>query len=94
MKGKDWCHFAARLSRSSLHRFLKRGALGHEDEKYSYLVASKAPHTSSGARVLRHPLKKKGRTLATLCSAEGLEQRVFKGKEKKKFGGVVLFISA
>lgn len=84
MQGKDWCHFAARLSRSSLHRFLKRGALGHEDEKYAYLVASKAPHTPSGVRVLRHPLRKKGHTLATLCTAEGLEQRVFKGKEKKE----------
>lgn len=84
MKGKDWCHFSARLSRSSLHRFLKRGALGHEDEKYSYLVASKTPHTPSGARVLRHPIKKKGHTIATLCTGEGLKQGVFKGKEKKE----------
>lgn len=83
MQGKDWCHFAARLSRSSLHRFLKKGELGHEDEKYAYLVASKAPHFPSGARVLRHPLVKKGHTLATLCTPEGLEQRVFKGKDKK-----------
>ena len=84
MVGKDWCHFAARLSRSSLHRFIKKGALGHEDEKYSYLIASKQPYAPSGARVLRHPIRKKGHVLAMLCTAEGLEQRVFKGKEKKE----------
>lgn len=84
MVGKDWCHFAARLSRSSLHRFIKKGALGHEDEKYSYLIASKQPHTPSGARVIRHPIRKKGHVLTTVCTAEGLEQRVFKGKEKKE----------
>lgn len=92
MQGKDWCHFATRLSRSSLHRFLKKGTLGHEDEKYAYLVASKAPHTHSGARVLRHPLKKKGYILTTLCTNEGLEQKVFKGKEKKdvQWGSLIL----
>lgn len=84
MVGKDWCHFAARLSRSSLHRFLKKGSMGHEDEKYSYLIASKMPHKPSGARVLRHPIKRKGHTLATLCTAEGIKQGVFKGKEKKE----------
>ena len=84
MTGSDWCHFSARLSRSSLHRTLKKGALGHEDEKYSYLIASKEPHTPSGARILRHPLKRKGHTVATLCTAEGLQQKTFTGKERKK----------
>ncbi|MCP5505550.1 MAG: hypothetical protein H7A38_01530 [Chlamydiales bacterium] len=84
MKGSDWCHFSARLSRSSLHRFLKKGSLGHEDEKYSYLIASKTPHIPSGSRVLRHPLKKKGHTVAMLCTEEGVKQSVFKGKEKKE----------
>jgi ribosomal protein RSM22 (predicted rRNA methylase) len=83
MSGKDWCHFSARLSRSSLHRTLKKGTLGHEDEKYSYLVASKTPHTPSGARILRTPLKRKGHTVATLCTAEGLVQKTFTGKARK-----------
>lgn len=80
----DWCHFSARLPRSSLHRFLKKGSLGHEDEKFSYLIASKKGHTSSGARVLRHPTKRKGHTVATLCTNHGLVQKTFTGKERKK----------
>lgn len=83
MTGNDWCHFATRLPRTSLHRTLKKGALGHEDEKYSYLIASKQPHKPSGARILRHPIKRKGHTVATLCTAEGLQQKTFTGKERK-----------
>lgn len=84
MTGSDWCHFSARLSRSSLHRALKKGALGHEDEKYSYLIASKASYKPSGVRVLRHPIKKKGHTIATLCTSHGLQKKTFTGKERKK----------
>ncbi|QVL57735.1 MAG: hypothetical protein KFB93_01280 [Simkaniaceae bacterium] len=84
MSGSDWCHFSARLSRTSLHRTLKKGSLGHEDEKYSYLIASKAQHTPRGARILRHPIKKKGHTIATLCTSEGVVQKTFTGKERKK----------
>ena len=83
MSGSDWCHFSVRLSRTALHRTLKKGSLGYEDEKYSYIIASKKPHTPSGARILRTPLKRKGHTVATLCTEEGLIQKTFTGKERK-----------
>ena len=84
VSGSDWCHFSVRLSRSSLHRTLKKGSLGHEDEKYSYLIASKKSHTPFGARVLRHPIKRKGHTVATLCTSQGLQQKTFTGKNREE----------
>ncbi|MBF5059264.1 small ribosomal subunit Rsm22 family protein [Candidatus Neptunochlamydia vexilliferae] len=83
MVGSNWCHFSVRLPRTSLHRKLKKGSLGYEDEKYSYLIASKEPHSPSGARILRHPLKRKGHSVATLCTKEGLIEKTFTGKERK-----------
>jgi ribosomal protein RSM22 (predicted rRNA methylase) len=51
----DWCHFAARVQRSALHRQLKSAKHPYEDEKFSYLVFSRTPAQRAPARVLRHP---------------------------------------
>ena len=78
--GRDWCHFAARINRTTLHRQLKNGALSYEDEKFSYLVASRARWPQARGRVLRHPQYRKGAVSLTVCTAEpGLAaQTVFK----------------
>jgi ribosomal protein RSM22 (predicted rRNA methylase) len=72
--GADWCHFAARVSRSSLHRRVKGGSLPYEDEKYSY-VAAVAPALAASAaprapRIVRKPQLRKGQVLLDLCTAE------------------------
>ena len=70
--GDDWCHFSARVSRSAQHRRLKGGTLGHEDEKFSYLAAIRGTVRSTlGARVLRHPQKRKGMVTMRLCQNAG-----------------------
>ncbi|MFC9861559.1 MULTISPECIES: small ribosomal subunit Rsm22 family protein [unclassified Streptomyces] len=71
--GTDWCHFSARVSRSSLHRRVKGGSLSHEDEKFSYVVATRFPVLPVAARVTRRPQIRKGQVLLELCTRdEGL----------------------
>lgn len=68
--GTDWCHFAARVSRSSLHRQVKGGSLPYEDEKFSYVVATRFPVTPVRARVIRKPQIRKGQVLLDLCTRD------------------------
>ncbi|MFF5972381.1 small ribosomal subunit Rsm22 family protein [Streptomyces sp. NPDC012769] len=82
--GTDWCHFAARVSRSSLHRQVKGGSLPYEDEKYAYVAATRFPaaqETSAApavavtpvtARITRRPQIRKGQVLLELCGPDGL----------------------
>lgn len=69
--GDDWCHFAARVNRSSRHRTLKAGSLGHEDEKFSYVVAVRGEAEQAPGRVVRHPQTRKGLVTLRVCSADG-----------------------
>jgi ribosomal protein RSM22 (predicted rRNA methylase) len=90
----DWCHFAVRLERTSLHRRLKAGELGYEDEKFSYVVAAKGRPWPAAARIVRHPLHLKGHTRLELCTLAGLQQitvtrshgETYKRAKKAKWG--------
>ncbi|MET7380482.1 small ribosomal subunit Rsm22 family protein [Streptomyces sp. NPDC005526] len=68
--GTDWCHFSARVSRSSLHRQVKGGSLPYEDEKFSYVAATRFPVSPAPARVVRRPQIRKGQVLLDLCEAD------------------------
>lgn len=68
--GEDWCHFSARVSRSSLHRQVKGGSLAYEDEKFSYVAAARFPVEPVASRVVRRPQIRKGQVLLDLCEAE------------------------
>ncbi|MFJ9826427.1 small ribosomal subunit Rsm22 family protein [Streptomyces sp. NPDC101160] len=70
--GTDWCHFAARVSRSSLHRKVKGGSLPYEDEKYAYVAATRFPVTPAPSRITRRPQIRKGQVLLDLCGPDGL----------------------
>nr|WP_202509730.1 small ribosomal subunit Rsm22 family protein [Streptomyces sp. SID5643] len=68
--GTDWCHFSARVSRSSLHRQVKGGSLAYEDEKFAYVAAARFPVEPAANRVVRRPQIRKGQVLLDLCRSE------------------------
>lgn len=79
----NWCHFAARFDRTSLHRRLKGGSLGYEDEKFSYVAVAKHPVTLATARVLRHPLHHPGVIQLQLCTPDGLQTAKITKRDKE-----------
>jgi ribosomal protein RSM22 (predicted rRNA methylase) len=78
--GADWCHFAARVSRSALHRRVKGGVLPYEDEKFAYVaavspaLAARATGPAAG-RIVRRPLLRKGQVLLDVCGEDGSLRR-------------------
>ncbi|MEW2255234.1 small ribosomal subunit Rsm22 family protein [Streptomyces sp. NPDC047869] len=83
--GTDWCHFSARVSRSSLHRQVKGGSLPYEDEKFSYVAATRLPAEPAPNRVVRRPQIRKGQVLLDLCEAE---ERLSRTTVTKRHGGL------
>lgn len=89
----DWCHFAARVQRSALHRRVKGGELGHEDEKFSYVAAVRPGGTAgtgaaarAAARVVRHPQLRKGLVLLELCTTgEGLARTTVSKRQGPRY---------
>jgi ribosomal protein RSM22 (predicted rRNA methylase) len=81
--GEDWCHFAARLPRTGLHRRMKAGTLGFEDEKFAYVVAARFDAERPDARIIRHPKKHKGWVALELCTAsDGLASGIAVSKKQ------------
>jgi ribosomal protein RSM22 (predicted rRNA methylase) len=71
MAEADWCHFAARFGRPPLLRQLKGAAHGHEDEKFSYVVATSHPARPAPGRIVRHPAKRqKGLVRLEVCAPD------------------------
>ncbi|MGB7761057.1 MAG: small ribosomal subunit Rsm22 family protein [Bryobacteraceae bacterium] len=68
----DWCHFAARVERSSLHRRIKGADLGYEDEKYSYVALAREPVAQAIARIVGRPRHHPGLIELDTCTPAGL----------------------
>lgn len=81
-KGAGWCHFSVRLERSKMHRQIKGGTLGYEDEKYCYVIASKEPSKKKLFTILDTPKIEKHRALFNLCTPDG--QKIFECKANNK----------
>jgi ribosomal protein RSM22 (predicted rRNA methylase) len=68
----DWCHFAARVERSSLHRRIKDGELGYEDEKFSYVAVAREPVEMAASRIIRRPRRRPGLIVLETCAPGGV----------------------
>ncbi len=73
MEEPGWCHFSARIPRSSLMRKIKAGELGYEDEKFSYCAFVREKASPSSPRILRHPQVHGGHINFQLCTDEGIQ---------------------
>lgn len=80
MQPPRWCHFPARVDRTRLHKLLKGGTLGYEDEKFSYLAFGKIPIRFPAGRVVENPKKNKGYVQLPLCIDGNLKEVVVSRK--------------
>jgi len=69
----DWCHFAARVERTSLHRRVKEAELNYEDEKFSYVAFTREEVLLPAARIVRRPLHQPGLITLETCTPRGIE---------------------
>jgi ribosomal protein RSM22 (predicted rRNA methylase) len=68
----EWCHFAARVERSRIHRRLKDADLNYEDEKFSYVALAREPAELPAARIVRRVRQRPGLIELELCGRAGL----------------------
>lgn len=65
---KDWCHFATSVVRPDFQKRAKRGKLGWEVEKFSYLIVSRVPTEHPQGRIVRRPIKGSGHIILDVCT--------------------------
>lgn len=82
----DWCHFSCRIFRSRLHRQLKAGALGYEDEKYCFAAFVRQPPQTAYERVLKEPDVSKAEIGLEVCRPDGtIARKSFGIRDKAAF---------
>jgi len=82
---EDWCSFYARVARTKLQKQAKKGELGYEDEKFSYIAFSKLPVNRKQAVILRHPQINSGYVKVKLCTQNGIEEKTYTKKDKELY---------
>ncbi len=85
MKPPDWCHFSVRLARRRDHMHAKKATVPFEDEKFSYLIASRQPGALEGARILSPPAASKAEIKFKLCAGNGLAQQGIARRDKAEY---------
>jgi ribosomal protein RSM22 (predicted rRNA methylase) len=83
MIAPDWCHQPVRVARSTHHRAAKQGTLAFEDEKFSYIVLTRAkPRRIASARIVRKPIRNAGHVHLDLCTQGGIERATVARSDK------------
>jgi ribosomal protein RSM22 (predicted rRNA methylase) len=72
LQAPDWCHFSQRLARSRAHKQVKGADVPFEDERFSYVVLTRAPVTWHPSRILAQPAVGKAGVSAKLCTPDGV----------------------
>jgi ribosomal protein RSM22 (predicted rRNA methylase) len=85
MPADDWCHFAARVERTALHRQLKEGALSYEDEKFSYVALAKPPGPTASARLVDRPQTAPGLIQLSVCTGTTIDRLKVTKRDKAAF---------
>lgn len=81
----DWCHFGARVERSSWHRRLKGGTLNYEDEKFSYIALAREVWPTAAARIIRRPRHQAGLIEIEVCTPGGVQTVRAVKRERETF---------
>ena len=85
MAAPDWCHFAARTERTRLHRQLKGGTLGYEDEKFSYVAATRRDAEPASGRLVARPKVHSGFVTLRACTRDGLRDETVSRKQGPRY---------
>lgn len=85
LAGDDWCHFAARVSRSRLHRRVKGADLAYEDEKFAYVVVSKRAARPAAARIIRRPHARPRAVEIACCTSRGIERATIGRGDRERY---------
>jgi ribosomal protein RSM22 (predicted rRNA methylase) len=81
----DWLHFSQRVARTRLQRAAKDGSLAYEDEKFSYVVASRRAARPVAARVTRQPQVRSGHVRLVVCTPSGIRHLVIPRSRKEAY---------
>jgi len=85
LSDKDWCHFSERIERSPRHRQVKGGTLPYEDEKYTFLIASRHPVPRAKRRIIKRPIKNSGHVIFDLCTEMGVKREIVTKSKKERY---------
>lgn len=88
-KTQRWCHESVRLPRTRIHKRLKGGELGYEDEKFCYMCIAfdeKILIQRPPLRIVHVPQHRHGHLFCMACTEKGnIEKVIFSKKHKEKY---------